>query len=138
MNQSPQTQSPKTPANPGMVADLLRQLRLVWRLYFDARVPMWVKLIPTAALAYIIWPIDLVPELAFYIVGTLDDLGIVALSVATFINLCPPDVVEEHRQAILGETGWRVVPPDKPAPAAPKVIDAPYTVEPDKQRDSKS
>lgn len=132
MTQSPQLeQPPKAPMNTGMLADLARQLRLVWRLFFDSRVPLWIKTIPTAALAYVIWPIDVVPELAVPIVGALDDLGVIMLGLATFVNLCPPDVVAEHMQAITGETNWRVVPPDQ-AESPPKVIDAPYSVKPEK------
>ena len=56
-------------AKSGLLTELLRQLRLVWRLYFDPRVPLWVKTLPTAAVAYLVWPIDLVPELAIPVVG---------------------------------------------------------------------
>lgn len=136
MNQSPQQQGkPDLPAKSGMLSDLVRQLRLVWRLYWDSRVPLWVKTIPTAALAYVIWPIDVIPELAVPLIGALDDLGLVLLGLTTFVNLCPPDVVQEHMQAILGESGWTVTKPDQPGPPPePKVIEAPYTIQPEKDK----
>lgn len=125
-------QSPQKPTDASLRVDALteftRQVRLIWRLYFDPRVPLWIKLIPTAAVAYVIWPIDVVPALAVPFVGALDDLGILAVGFATFINLCPPDIVAEHMQAIMGESGWRVVPPERPTEITPKVIDAPYSV----------
>lgn len=141
MNQSPQQQQqPGAPVNTGMLADIVRQIRLVWKLLWDPRVPLWIKLIPTTAMIYVISPIDFIPELAVPGIGLLDDLGVLTLGLATFVNLCPPDVVQEHMQAIRGETNWRVVPPDQAdntaPPSAPKVIDAPYTVKPDDSKDS--
>ncbi len=125
---------PVTPKSVGLLTDLLRQLRLIWRLYFDPRVPLWIKTIPTLTLVYMISPVDFITDLAFPL-GVADDVGVILLGLATFINLCPPDIVQEHMQAIMGETGWRVVPPEPPAqppPSESKVIEAPYTVESEK------
>ncbi|MBN1890957.1 MAG: DUF1232 domain-containing protein [Thermoflexales bacterium] len=123
----------------GLFADIVCQLRLIWRLYFDPRVPLWVKAIPTASLAYLIWPVDVVPELVLPLVGALDDLGIIALGLTTFVNLCPPDVVEEHRRAISGETGRHVNPPgqaNSSSPPSSQVIDVPYTIKSDDKQDT--
>ena len=44
----------------GLLAELLKQLNLVWKLLLDARVPASTKLLlPLMALAYVIFPIDI-------------------------------------------------------------------------------
>jgi uncharacterized membrane protein YkvA (DUF1232 family) len=88
-----------TPDQVGVVTRLMNTLRLVWRLLTDARVPGLTKLIVPAALVYVLFPIDVVPDLILGL-GQLDDLGILALAMTLFIELCPPAVVEEHRRAL--------------------------------------
>jgi uncharacterized membrane protein YkvA (DUF1232 family) len=88
-----------TPDQVGVVTRLMNTLRLVWRLLTDTRVPGLTKLIVPAALVYVLFPIDVVPDLILGL-GQLDDLGILALAMTLFIELCPPAVVEEHRRAL--------------------------------------
>lgn len=45
------------------------------------RVPRWRKLLGLAALAYVVLPVDLVPDLV-PLLGWLDDLGVVAAAFA--------------------------------------------------------
>lgn len=91
-----------TSSNVNALAQIVRTLRLVWRLLNDARVSRIPKLIIPAALLYIISPIDLFPDLALGL-GQLDDVGIVALAIALFIEACPRPLVEEHRRALAAE-----------------------------------
>ena len=86
----------------GMLAQFVRTLQLVWRLLNDARVPGLSKLIIPAAILYVLSPIDLVPDLMLGL-GQLDDIGIMTLAVALFVELCPRPIVEEHRRAIAAE-----------------------------------
>ena len=89
--------------------DAARQARLAWRLFWDRRVPMWTKLIPPAALAYVIFPIDLIPDVALGL-GQLDDIAVLLIGVKLFIELAPPDVVREHLLALGARIEeWRVV-----------------------------
>lgn len=81
------------------VKELIRQLRLAWRLFKDRRVPWPIKLIPPAALIYVLAPIDIIPDLGLGL-GQLDDLAIVLLSLKLFIELAPPEVVREHLRAL--------------------------------------
>jgi len=87
------------PEQVGAVTQFVRTLRLVWRLLNDSRVPTLPKLIIPLALIYLLSPFDLVPDLMLGL-GQLDDLGVLALAVALFIEFCPREVVEEHRRAI--------------------------------------
>jgi uncharacterized membrane protein YkvA (DUF1232 family) len=86
-------------AQVGVLVQFVRTLRLVWRLLNDARVHWLPKLIIPAAILYVISPIDLIPDMMLGL-GQLDDIGVVALAIALFIELCPRKIVEEHRRAI--------------------------------------
>jgi uncharacterized membrane protein YkvA (DUF1232 family) len=89
--------------------DVARQARLAWRLFWDQRVPLWTKLIPPAALAYLLFPIDLIPDVALGL-GQLDDVAVLLIGVKLFIELAPPDVVREHLLALGARIEeWRVV-----------------------------
>jgi uncharacterized membrane protein YkvA (DUF1232 family) len=89
--------------NPATLLQVVRSLQLVGRLLFDSRVPFLVKLIIPAIIAYVVWPFDLIPD-PIPILGQLDDIGVIFFGSRFFIELCPPDLVMEHRRAIAGET----------------------------------
>ncbi len=115
------------PLNLGILTEIIRQARLAWRLLLDPRVPLWVKTIVPASLIYLISPVDFVPDVIPGL-GQLDDLAVVVVGVKLFIELCPPEIVREHLQELLGESSWRVEPSP---PASPRVVDAPYQVKKD-------
>ena len=125
----PSKQRQIVPANLGILTDLIRQLRLAWRLMFDQRVPLWVKTIVPASLIYLISPVDFVPDVALGL-GQLDDLAVLVIGIKMFIELCPPQIVREHMQELLGESNWQVEPTE-PKAESPQVIDAPYEIKKD-------
>jgi hypothetical protein len=95
-------QNPKSIRPPGGVFnDLTQYARLVLRLIGDRRVNPLLKLLPVGALAYLV-----IPDL---LLGPVDDAMLVWIGTYLFVELCPPDVVAEHRaalqQVISGE--WR-------------------------------
>ncbi len=122
--QPPATQRPSGPAAIGFLRDILRELRLVWRLMRDPRVPLYLKLIPPVALAYIVSPLDFIPDVMIGL-GQLDDLGIAVLSIKAFVELSPPAVVYEHRMALDAEAG--VIPPAAATGQGP-VVSGSWTV----------
>jgi hypothetical protein len=75
-------------ANSGVFQELLKRIKLVLRLMGDRRVSPFLKLLPVAGLVYWLVP-DLLP-------GPIDDAAIIWLSTYLFVELCPPDVVQEH------------------------------------------
>ena len=79
-----------------MIRDLVLRLKLIARLMGDRRVNPFIKLLPLASLAYLIWPIDLISVVPG--VSALDDVALVSLGAYLFIEFCPPDVVQEHMQ----------------------------------------
>jgi uncharacterized membrane protein YkvA (DUF1232 family) len=90
--------------------DVVRQLRLAWRLFVDRRVPLWTKIVPPAALAYVLSPIDILSDFPPMGLNQLDDLAVMLLGVKLFIELAPPEVVREHLQELGARIEeWRVV-----------------------------
>jgi uncharacterized membrane protein YkvA (DUF1232 family) len=69
--------------------------RLVWGLVRDPRVPVSLKALLAAALAYVVTPIDLVPD-AVPLLGQADDLTILLLVLDLFVQNAPADVRAEH------------------------------------------
>ncbi len=80
---------------------IINQVRLVYRLLRDPRIPLFMKIIPFTSLIYIIFPMDFIPDV-IPVLGQLDDLGVVLLAIEAFIALAPKDIVEEHRAIING------------------------------------
>ena len=72
----------------GFLHELALRIKLIIRLMGDGRVNPLLKVLPIASILYIINPID-VP-------GPLDDAAVVGLGMYLFLELCPPDVVNEH------------------------------------------
>jgi|SRR5678815_2354283 uncharacterized membrane protein YkvA (DUF1232 family) len=82
-----------------VVLHLPNFIRLYWRLLHDARVSIWPKAMLVAALAYVVLPFDLVPDVIPF-VGEVDDVVIVLVAARWFLDWCPPVVVREHAAAL--------------------------------------
>ena len=114
----------------GFLADLIKQIRLLWRLLNDSRVPAWVKTIPAVVLLYLIFPLDLFPDPVLGL-GQLDDLAIILLGLKLFRDFSPQAVVREHEADIAGQNSpWRVVEGDSTPKQGTETpcIDAEYRV----------
>ena len=85
----------RNPQDPGFLQGLGQQIKLILRLMADQRVNPLLKVLPVAATAYLIWPFD------FF--GPIDDAVVIGLGLYTFVELCPDDVVAEHRAALEAE-----------------------------------
>jgi len=71
--------------------------RLTYRLMLDGRVPLRLKLILPAALVYLISRIDFIPDIV-PVIGRIDDVVVILVSLAVFLAMAPRDVVLEHLQ----------------------------------------
>jgi uncharacterized membrane protein YkvA (DUF1232 family) len=93
----------KRPRNVGEAFETARKLpiyaRLVWGLARDPRVPMERKLVLAAVAAYIVFPIDIIPDF-IPVIGELDDLAVLIFGLDWFIRNAPPEVVDEHMARI--------------------------------------
>ena len=109
--------------------EVIQQVKLAYNLMADPRVHPATKLIPVAALAYLLFPVDVLPDLVVGL-GQLDDLAVLMFGLRTFFEFAPPEVVQEHlkrlAQRVKGD--WTVVedtpgPDTPPGPAGGEVVD---------------
>ena len=109
----------------GVFQDITNRIKLILRLMGDSRVNPLLKLIPIGSLVYLIFP-DIAP-------GPIDDAAVIWLGAYLFVELCPPDVVQEHVAAIArtipGE--WHDLQEEPPSDAPPEdVIEGEFRDEP--------
>ena len=86
----------------GVITGIVQNARLAWRLLRDGRMPTVTKLlIPGLAAAYLLLPVDLVPDFLPGL-GQLDDLAIIALGLKLFVDASPGWLVQWHRDEMAG------------------------------------
>ncbi len=78
---------------PGSLKNVVFNARLAWSLFRDRRVSFFLKLIPLAALAYMVIPNPF----------PFDDILVVGLGTSLFLKLCPKPVVREHAERLNGK-----------------------------------
>ncbi len=91
------------PVPPRSRAEILREgllvlphlVLLLFRLLKDPVVPMRRKIVAGTVAAYVVSPIDLVPD-SLPVLGSVDDLLLVALAIDHLIKGLPPDTVDRH------------------------------------------
>lgn len=82
----------------GAPSGLGSQFKLLLRLLRDPRVNPLLKALPVAAVVYLVSPLDAA-------LPVIDDAVVLGLGFYAFLELCPPDVVAEHRAALAAEAG---------------------------------
>ena len=87
--------------DPGFTENLMLQLKLVLKLLVDSRVNFLLKLLPFASLIYFVFP-DI-------LLGPIDDAFVLGIGFYLFVELCPSDIVEEHRAALRGKNSEDVI-----------------------------
>ena len=93
---------------PRFLPPILRFLRLVWRLTFDKRVSIFLRMLVPLAILYVISPYDFLND-RLPIVGRFDDLIIMGLATLLLTKLAPRHVVDE----LTGSAPKRDRPEDK-------------------------
>lgn len=78
-----------------VVIKLPTYARMVWGILRDPRTPIGLKALLAAALAYVVLPVDLVPDV-LPIIGQADDLTVLLLVLDLFVQNAPPEVRAEH------------------------------------------
>lgn len=103
MTQNQNSNRSISPRPGGVFSDVTNRIRLIGRLMMDERVNPMLKLLPIGALIYTIVPLDLLP------VNPVDDAFLIWLGTNLFVDLCPPEVVNEHMLSIKGLTAgtWK-------------------------------
>jgi uncharacterized membrane protein YkvA (DUF1232 family) len=80
---------------PRLLPGIIRFVRLVWRLSFDKRVPLALRLLLPLAILYALSPVDFIRD-RVPVVGRFDDLVVLVLAVLLLTKLAPRHVVDEH------------------------------------------
>jgi uncharacterized membrane protein YkvA (DUF1232 family) len=113
----------------GILAEIIKNVKLIWRLLNDRRVPPWLKMIIPATLLYLLFPIDIIPDIAPGL-GQLDDIAVILLGLKLFVEICPEEIVRQHLDELASVASpWRVVKENETPEAEPSLyIEAPYQV----------
>ena len=76
---------------PRVIPRLIRSAVLVWRLMWDRRVPLLLRLLMPGSLLYFLTPLARVP-----LPGLIGYVVVLSVVVFLLLNLAPRDVVESH------------------------------------------
>lgn len=79
----------------GLIRDIPNFLKLLGRLARDPRVSRIDKGIVVATIAYLLMPLDLIPDMIPFL-GQLDDLYLLALALDRLLNNAGVDVLLDH------------------------------------------
>jgi uncharacterized membrane protein YkvA (DUF1232 family) len=90
---APRTGAKKTVA--GYIGELPRFLRLLWGLMTDTRVATLDKVLVVGAIAYIVTPIDLIPDFIPFF-GEVDDLFLLVLALRRLMQNAGRTVLLSH------------------------------------------
>lgn len=82
------SEGPIIPSEGSFFEKVSFRVKLILRLMMDGRVNPLLKLVPIGAVIYLISPFD--------IPGPVDDVAILWGAAYFFVELCPPEVVQEH------------------------------------------
>jgi len=84
----------------GKILNRGRQLKShVYTLYYgirDPRVPWYVKVLTLLVIAYVISPIDIIPDF-IPVIGLLDDVILVPIAITLIMKLMPEEVIEDYQ-----------------------------------------
>jgi uncharacterized membrane protein YkvA (DUF1232 family) len=100
--------------------EVIQQVKLAFGLLLDPRVHPLTKLIPLAAVGYLLLPTDIIPDI-IPVLGQMDDVVVLMLGLRLFFEFSPPTVVREHLQRLVERVkgDWSVVDNAPPAGERP-------------------
>ena len=93
MEGTPRTGAKRTVA--GYIAELPRFLKLLWGLMTDPRVATLDKVLVVGAIAYIVTPIDMIPDFIPFL-GEVDDLFLLVLALRRLLQNAGRTVLLTH------------------------------------------
>jgi len=76
---------------------LKNEVYILYQALKDPRTPWYAKAISTLIVAYIVSPIDLIPDF-IPVLGYLDDIILVTVVIGMVRKMIPGEVMEEYRQ----------------------------------------
>jgi uncharacterized membrane protein YkvA (DUF1232 family) len=72
----------------GRLLQFRRELAILWRAFMAPETPVWLKGLMLLVPAYLISPIDILPDV-IPVLGWLDDLVVIPLLVSWIVSLLP-------------------------------------------------
>ena len=109
---------------PRLLPTIIRFVRLVWRLTFDKRVPLFLRLLLPVAILYAVSPFDLIKD-TVPVLGRVDDLIFIALALLLLVKLSPREAVDEHNGVIPPSDRPEDKDPEKVVDSTGRIIDDP-------------
>ncbi len=107
---------------PRFLPKAIKFARLVWRLTFDKRVSIFLRVLVPLALIYIISPYDILSD-RIPILGRFDDLIIMGLALLFLTKLAPPNIVDEHLDRVTESERPEDKDPEKVVDGSSRLID---------------
>jgi uncharacterized membrane protein YkvA (DUF1232 family) len=107
---------------PRMLPNIIKFARLVWRLTFDKRVSIFLRVLVPIAIVYAISPIDLLRD-RIPVLGRFDDLIVMGLALLFLTKLAPPEIVDEHLDRVPPSNRPEDKDPDKVVDGSSRLID---------------
>lgn len=78
-----------------------RYAKVYWLLFKDPRTPKLSKIMVLGAIAYLLWPFDLIPDIIPF-AGFVDELIIIPLIFYVATKFIPKNVVEDNKRKAKG------------------------------------
>ena len=66
--------------------------------YKDPRVPLRIKVVILLVIAYLLSPIDLIPDF-IPVLGYLDDFLLITVGIPILLKMVPKEIMNEHRES---------------------------------------
>ncbi len=107
---------------PRMLPKIIKFARLVWRLTFDKRVSIFLRVLVPLAVLYIISPFDLIRD-RVPIIGRFDDLIVFGLALLFLTKLAPKRIVDEHMGVVPESDRPEDKDPEKVVDGTSRLID---------------
>ena len=107
---------------PKLLPPIIKFLRLIWRLTFDKRVPIFLRMLVPLAIVYVVSPYDLLKDW-IPIFGRFDDLLILALATLLLTKLTPKHIVDELSGASLNRDRPEDKDPSNVVDGSSRIVD---------------
>ena len=107
---------------PKLLPPIIKFLRLIWRLTFDKRVSIFLRMLVPLAIVYVVSPYDLLKDW-IPTVGRFDDLLILALATLLLTKLTPKHIVDELSGASLNRDRPEDKDPSNVVDGSSRIVD---------------
>jgi uncharacterized membrane protein YkvA (DUF1232 family) len=105
---------------PRSIQELWENIQLAWNLLRDDRVSPFLRFgIPILVAAYVILPVDIIPDVIPGL-GQLDDIAMLWVALTFFLNKVPVEIKDEYRSGVRSGSA--------PSAVGPDVVDADFRV----------